>query len=236
MKITVYDCVTPDALTAKYGPTGNHVIRWISPHLAGAQFQNTHLPGGDPLPLPGETDGIIISGSEKGVYDDTPWMQPLRDNLLAHRAHGTPIFGICFGHQIMADVFGGKAEKAGHSFAAGARSFDMNGEEIPAYVAHQDQVTQVPPNARVTASAPYCPAAALAYDFPAMSVQFHPEYDAGFAADLLAMFGDKLMTPAEIEEAQTTIDGSVPQDLYAEKTARFFTRYLGNAPRVSPKL
>ena len=120
MKITVLDCVSPDRLTEKYGPTGNHVIRWLSPALPEATIDTVHVAGGVPAPKPGEVDGIVISGSEKGVYDDTPWMAPLRAILEEYREAGTPVFGICFGHQIMADVWGGKAEKADKGFITGA--------------------------------------------------------------------------------------------------------------------
>ncbi len=226
MKIAVYDCVAGDALTEKYGPTGDHVVRWIAPHLPEAAFVPVHVAGPDAPSAPGAVDGVIISGSEKGVYDVTAWMQPLRDNLQAHRNHGTPLFGICFGHQLMADVFGGRAEKADHVFAAGSRRFDMGGAATPAYVAHQDQVTRIPPGAEVVASAPYCPAAALAYDFPALSVQFHPEYDAQFAEDLLDMFGNELMDAADMEAARSTITGEVSADLYAAEVAAFFRAHL----------
>jgi len=229
MRIALYDCVAGDALTEKYGPTGDHVVRWIAPHLPEAEFVSVHVAVDVTPPAPGTVDGIIISGSEKGVYDETSWMQPLRENLLAHRDHGTAIFGICFGHQLMADVFGGKAEKAGHPFAAGARPFEIGGAQVLAYVAHQDQVTQVPPSARVTAAAPYCPAAGLAYDFPALSVQFHPEYDAQFAEDLLDMFGHELMEPDQIAEARATIDGQVSRDLYTAEAVAFFRAHAGRA-------
>lgn len=222
MKITVYDCVKGDALTEKYGPTGDHTIRWLRPHLPEASFEVAHVAADMPAPGPGETDGIIISGSEKGVYDTPPWMQPLRQNLAAHRAHGTPMFGICFGHQLMADIFGGKAKKVDQGFITGARRFEIEGRETPAYVAHQDQVTEAPPSAKVTASAAYCPVAALDYDFPALSVQFHPEYDAGFTRDLIDMFGDQLMSAEEIDASLASIKGDVSRDLYAQKVAAFF--------------
>jgi len=228
MKIAVYDCVAGDALTEKYGPVGSHLVTWIKPHLPEAEWLEVHVAIGADLPRPGAVDGIIVSGSEKGVYDDTPWMQPLRENLIEMRAHSTPIFGICFGHQIMADTFGGKAEKVDQGFVTGARVFDMDGQAVPAHVAHQDQVTKVPPDARVIASAPYCPAAALSYDFPAMSVQFHPEYKAEFTRDLIDMFGAKLMTEAEIAQAQASLKGDVPEDLYLEKVAAFFRAHIRN--------
>lgn len=222
MKITVLDCVSPDRLTEKYGPTGNHVIRWLSPALPEATIDTVHVAGGVPAPKPGEVDGIVISGSEKGVYDDTPWMAPLRAILEEYRVAGTPVFGICFGHQIMADVWGGKAEKADKGFITGAREFESPAGPVSAYVAHQDQVTDVPPNAQVVAGSDYCPVAALAYDFPAFSVQFHPEYNRGFTEDLIDMFGDQLMNADQIAEAKSTLDADVPAGLFGAQTAAFF--------------
>lgn len=228
MKIKVLDCVSPDRSTEKYGPTGNHVIRWLSPALPEATIETIHVAGGVPAPKPGEVDGIVISGSEKGVYNDTPWMAPLRAMLEEYREAGTPVFGICFGHQIMADVWGGKAEKADKGFITGAREFASSAGPVSAYVAHQDQVTDVPPNAQVVAGSDYCPVAALAYDFPAFSVQFHPEYNRGFTEDLIDMFGDQLMTKDQITEAKSTLDADVPDGLFGAQVAAFFR---GNIPR-----
>lgn len=226
MRLAVYDCVTGDKLTEKYGRTSGQIIRWIEGHLPEATFIPVHIAGGEAPPDPDKIDGVIISGSEKGVYDDTPWMKPLRANLNILRAAGIPMFGICFGHQIMADVFGGKAEKADKGFITGSRQFVSDGEELPAYLAHQDQVIEAPPEARVTASAPHCPIGALEYDFPALSVQFHPEYDAGFTRDLIDMFGDMLMSPKQLEAARATVPADVPQDLYCQEVAAFFRTHI----------
>ncbi|MGB0507173.1 MAG: type 1 glutamine amidotransferase [Pikeienuella sp.] len=220
--LAILDCVSPDALTAKYGPCGGVVADWLSPHLPDAALVRFDLPGGDVLPIADAFDGYVISGSEKGVYDETPWMEPLRQFLLDVKAAGKPVFGICFGHQIMADVYGGKAEKVDKGFIAGAQSFDLAGQPIKAHVAHQDQVTVTPPNAHITASAPYCPVAALAYDFPALSVQFHPEYRDYFVGDLIDMFGDEMMTAEQIVESKTSLTGDVPVDLFGTEVAAFF--------------
>lgn len=232
MRIVVYDCVTGDALTEKYGRTGAAMIDWIAPHLPEADLSWIHIAGGVAPPDPGTLDGVIVSGSEKGVYDDVPWMAPLRANLLALKTAGKAVYGICFGHQIMADVYGGRAEKAAGGFVTGARAFDTGRETVEAYVAHQDQVTLVPPGATVTASASYCPVAALAYDFPAMSVQFHPEYDAAFTRDLIDMFGPGLMPPDALAAARASLPGKVPPDLCCAEIAAFFRRHAGRADRI----
>ncbi len=225
MRIVVYDCVTGDELTEKYGRTGPLVIRWIENDLPEANFSWVHVAGNATLPEPDAADGIIISGSEKGVYDDTEWMQPLRDNLQKMRAAGVPMFGICFGHQIMADVFGGRAEKSDKGFVTGSREFNDRGMNINAFLAHQDQVHEVPPGAQVIASAEHCPVAALSYDFPALSVQFHPEYNRQFATDLIDLFGAELMTEDQLQSARDSLSADVEHDLWRADVAEFFRKY-----------
>ncbi|MEM7256183.1 MAG: type 1 glutamine amidotransferase [Pseudomonadota bacterium] len=225
MRIAVYDCVTGDALTEKYGRTGPQVIDWIESYLPEASFSWVHIAGNAAPPTPAEVDGIIISGSEKGVYDNTEWMQPLRDNLQQMRTAGVAMFGICFGHQIMADVFGGKAEKSDQGFVTGSRRFNDRGTPTNAFLAHQDQVHEVPPGAQVIASAPHCPVAALAYDFPALSVQFHPEYNRQFATDLIDMFGAELMPDDQLQAARDSLSADVADDLWCKDVAEFFREH-----------
>nr|WP_281403159.1 type 1 glutamine amidotransferase [Sulfitobacter aestuariivivens] len=180
---------------------------------------------GDPLPGPEDYDGYVLSGSDKGVYDDTPWMQPLRNWLIETKSAGKPIFGVCFGHQIMADVFGGKAEKVGAP-EIGVRAFDIEGKTVTGHVWHQDQVTKVPPDAHVIGSADYCPVAALAYDFPAMSVQFHPEYTPDYVSTFLRRSKGDVLSDYDTDKAVAEFDASdVSADLFAQQAASFFRAY-----------
>lgn len=229
MQIVVYDCVTGDALTEKYGPTGALLVKWIEGYLPEARFSSLHIAGNQAPPPPENVDGIIISGSEKGVYDETPWMAPLRENLQLMRSAGVPMFGICFGHQIMADVFGGKAIKANAGFVAGSKTFSDRGRNISAYLAHRDQVVEIPPKAQVIASAAHCPVAALSYDFPAMSVQFHPEYNREFASDLIDLFGEELMSEDQLRAARASLSAEVPDALWCAEVADFFRQHIGSA-------
>ena len=71
---------------------------------------------GDIPKRPDEADGWLITGSKYGVYEDHPWIAPLKAFIRDVYAADLPLVGICFGHQLIAEALGGKAE---NSTAAG---------------------------------------------------------------------------------------------------------------------
>lgn len=223
MKIAVLDlCVWLEEYQHDQERFGDLLAKWAGRDLPEATFTVIYVVDGDLLPAVDDYDGYVISGSDVGVYDDTPWMAPLRAWLLEARAAQKPVFGVCFGHQIMADVFGGKAEKVGPP-EVGVRTFDIGGEAVTGHVWHQDQVTQVPPGARVIGSADYCPVAALSYDFPAMSVQFHPEYAPDYVSTFLRRSRGQVLSEEETDKAVAQFDASdVSADLFAKQAGDFF--------------
>lgn len=224
MRIAVLD------LTAQSSPlfdgvprAGEEIKHWLRHGKAGFSIEIVDIAHGADMPLPDQFDGYVIGGSEFGVYDDTPWMRPLRRFLKAARAVEKPLFGICFGHQIMADTFGGKAEKSALGYQIGTREFQKDDRRFQANVWHQDQVTKVPPGARVVCRADYCPVGALTYDFPAMSVQFHPEYTSARLRQLFALGRDRFINAADADAAIASFENtSVDPALMAADTGRFF--------------
>lgn len=227
MRIAVLDLSywPPEYMTG-HPRFGAELARWLARGVPEAALPVIDLAEGEPLPRVTDHDGFVISGSDKGVYDDAPWMQPLRVFLTQARAAGKPLLGICFGHQIMADVFGGKAEKVGPP-EVGVRRYDIEGASVCAHAWHQDQVTQVPPEARVIAIADYCPVAGLAYDFPALSVQFHPEYEAHYMGGFLSRSRGAVLGAAQTDAALAEIAaGGVAPDLFAAQAGAFFRAAL----------
>ena len=229
MRIAVLD-VTGHPLPLLKGlpRVGEQIISWLSPALPDCVFRWYDIEeNGEDLPNLGAFDGVILSGSEHGVYDATPWNGPVRTLLLNCKAAGKPVFGICFGHQMMADTFGGHAEKAKFGVVVGARKFDFGEVSHDAHVWHKDQVTIVPPGAVITARAPYCPVGALEYDFPAASVQFHPEYSEFQLCEIFTRARNHFLTGAEVDGAIESFSKTdVKSDLMAQETATFFRKYL----------
>jgi GMP synthase-like glutamine amidotransferase len=64
-------------------------------------------------------DGIIISGSPHSVYEDEKWIRDLEAFAREVTDSATPVFGICFGHQLLARALGGVVEQAEGGWGVG---------------------------------------------------------------------------------------------------------------------
>lgn len=151
--------------------------------------------------LPSSPDGCdawLVTGSKHGVYDDLPWLPSLKGFLRAARTAGVPLIGICFGHQLFAEAFGGRAEKFDGGWGCGVHAYRIDeaapwmhgaGDGFVMHAMHQDQVTALPNDATVLASSTFCPNAMVAYGdvtMPdAVSIQPHPEFTNTYAEGLL---------------------------------------------------
>ena len=180
---------------------------------------------------PGAHDAYLVTGSSAGVYEDLPWIADLTTFL--RRAKGrAKLVGICFGHQVMAQAFGGHVEKSAKGWGAGLMSYpivarqtwmdDVSLVAVPA--SHQDQVVLQPPRTEVIASSLFTPYAALAWtDQPAISFQFHPEFSPDFAKALIEQRYDRVPDP---DAAIASLDA--PND--NERVGRWIGRFL-SAPK-----
>ena len=178
---------------------------------------------------PGENDAYVITGSSAGVYDPLPWIEPLKAFLRAARGE-TPLVGVCFGHQVMAEAFGGKVEKSAKGWGVGLQAYAV-AERAPwmdeaAQVAvpgsHQDQVVELPPTARVLAGSAFTPYGILAYeDARAISMQFHPEFTPDYAKALIEARRGTRYTDPQADAAIASLDGPNDRARMADWIGRF---------------
>jgi GMP synthase-like glutamine amidotransferase len=195
----------PQALQPEFGRYGGMFRDLLGP---GHDYVTYDVQAGDLPADPGECDAYIVTGSSAGVYDDLPWIAPLKAFLV--QARGQPLVGVCFGHQVMAEAFGGKVLKSDKGWGVGLQAYEvaapqpwMDGVPVVAVPgSHQDQVVEIPPGARAVAGSAFTPAGILVYDDqPAISMQFHPEFDPAYAAALIeARRGDRF-TDAQADAA-----------------------------------
>jgi len=184
-----------------------------------------------------ECDGWLITGSRHGVYENLPWMLDLQDFIRSLHEARIPLVGICFGHQIIAKALGGEVVKSDKGWGVGVHAYDIDepqpwmeasSKNIRIYAFHQDQVTTLPPQAKVYSSSAFCPYAGLTYGDSIISMQAHPEFEEEYELALLNLYGGELV-PAEIADA--ALDGirdageKADTQILAEWIVGFFTDY-----------
>ena len=174
---------------------------------------------------PQSADGWLITGSRFGAYEDHDWIPPLEEFLRETFAAGLPIFGVCFGHQILAQALGGKVEKFPGGWSVGPAAYDSTLLGRQTMIAwHQDQVTERPKMAEVIGSSDFCENAILAYGDQALTIQPHPEFTADFMGDLLEARGG--MLPEHIRNrAAATKDEPLTRSSFADTVEAFFKQH-----------
>lgn len=165
-----------------------------------------------------EVQAYVITGSAAGVYDDLPWIAPLGGFLNAVKGR-VPLVGVCFGHQMMAEAFGGKVIKSPKGWGVGLNRYmverhadwmdEADSMAVPG--SHQDQVVELPKGAEVLAGSDFCPYGLLEYpDLKAMSVQLHPEFSPPYAQALIEARRGTRYTDAQADTAIASLN--LPND------------------------
>lgn len=121
---------------------------------------------------------IILSGGPASVYADNA---PKFDDAILQL--GIPVFGICYGFQVMAKALGGEVTKTGKSefgrtalSAKESKLFNNVPHSQLVWMSHGDAVTKAPDNFLVCATTSDTPVAAFENESGQLAgVQYHPE-------------------------------------------------------------
>lgn len=140
-------------------------------------------------------DGIFLSGSPHGAYDDIPFIQREHALIQDAAARGMPMLGICFGSQILASALCGRDQVFRRStceigyktlpVSAAARDDPVCGalgQGVHMFVWHNDEVRAGHPDMTILAQSDDCPNQIWRFrDQHAWGIQGHPEITAGQA-------------------------------------------------------
>ena len=125
-----------------------------------------------------EPKGIIFSGGPSSVYKSDA---PIPDKGIFHMK--IPLLGICYGHQLIVNQFGGKVKRANKEYGSSMLTIVNDndllggiGESIRAWMSHGDEAEQVPTGFEIIGHTESAQAAAIGNKSDSIfGIQFHPE-------------------------------------------------------------
>lgn len=134
--------------------------------------------------------GVVVTGSPAMVTERHDWSERAAAWLREAAGDGLPVFGICFGHQLLAHALGGRVgdhprgremgtvEVALLPAADGDPLFGAMPARFAAHATHLQTVLEPPPGGVVLARSAHDGCQAFRWGERAWGVQFHPEFSA----------------------------------------------------------
>jgi GMP synthase (glutamine-hydrolysing) len=191
----------PDALRTRFGGFAD----WFraAMRVDPAQMRIVRVDAGEALPAPATVAAAVITGSAAMVTERAPWSEQTAGWIRDAMDVETPLFGVCYGHQLMAHALGGTAgwlpagreigtESITRLSSDGASGLRELPSSFPAQTTHRQSVLEPPPGAEVMARSQRDPHQLLRYAPNAMSSQFHPEFTPDFMRAYIEVRADTL--------------------------------------------
>ncbi|MEH0835316.1 glutamine amidotransferase [Pectobacterium cacticida] len=178
----------PQGIAAQVGQQGE----WFSDAVQGKTqpVQVVRPDLGEPLPPFDAVAAVIITGSWSMVTDRLEWSEYTAGWLREAFHADVPLFGVCYGHQLLADALGGKVGDNPNGKEVGVQVVTTNDAaaqdpllrdfppQFGAYLTHQQSVLEAPEGAQVLASSQMDGCQIIRYSDKVLTVQFHPEFNA----------------------------------------------------------
>ena len=182
----------------------------------GCQFDILHVHRGAKLPESAAGyDAVMMTGSPLSVTRPEPWMERAAEFMVGAAAHGVPVLGVCFGHQLLAYAHGARVVRnhQGREIGTVEVALSEAGREDPLFhglperftvqATHEDIVEQPPAGTTVLAGNANTAVQALAFGPLIRGVQFHPEVQPEAMRALILARAEKL-------EVEATARGHAP--------------------------
>lgn len=163
--------------------------RWLTDAGCTLEIARPYL--GEELPSLTSYDAVLVLGGEMGANDDdtVAWLAPLKQGIREAVDAGTPLLGICLGHQLIGAALGGRVTKNPHGQTVGLQPLGWtDAADEDAWVGghsgaersihwNGDVVVDLPDGAVVLARSPDGEVQVARFGPVAWGIQAHPEVD-----------------------------------------------------------
>jgi GMP synthase-like glutamine amidotransferase len=191
-------------------------------------------------------DAVLLTGSRADAFSDEDWVVALRRHVEGLLRQGTPLLGVCFGHQLIAHCLGARVQRAPQGWGSGRMVYDWHAphllpadgqgprSQVALLASHQDQVLSLPRGATLLASSEHCPVAGYVLGTQALCLQPHPEFDARYSAYLLGKRREQ-MGEAKHAERLHSLQQAHDGPLMAALMVRFIAQGHSGAGGAGPR-
>lgn len=220
----------PQQLNGRFGSYGQMFRDLLGPVY---DYRSFDVKRGELPTAATQCEAYLITGSAAGVYDGEEWIARLK-GFVQEASGRAPMIGVCFGHQLMAEAFGGQVVKSPKGWGIGLHTYQVRRREpwmdaspsVTVPVSHQDQVVALPADAQVLAGSEFTPYGVVAYpERRAICVQFHPEFAPEYAQALIDLRRGTVFSEPLAAAALASLRG--PND--RERVAEWFKGFLRSA-------
>ncbi|NBA93918.1 amidotransferase [Pseudomonas sp. R5(2019)] len=227
------DVLRPE-LVEQYQGYGRMFEQLFARQPIAAEFSTYNVMSGDYPADDLKFDAYLVTGSKADSFGSDPWIQTLKTYLLKRYELGDKLIGVCFGHQLLALLLGGKTERAIQGWGVGTHRYTLAEqtpwmtpavEDLTLLISHQDQVTALPANATVIASSDFCQYAAYHINHQVLCFQGHPEFIHDYSRALLDLRQQHLG-----EQVYQKGVASLDQQHHGVTVAEWMMRFVAHKP------
>lgn len=179
-------------------------------------------------------DGYVVTGSPASANSKEAWVLSAIKVVQDIVALKKPIFGACFGHQLIAHALGSAVVDNPQGWVLGTATTnwvnspawmqdasDQAAQQWAMYAAHAEQVSTLPEGATLLCQNKQCAIGGFAIGNTVFTTQYHPEMTDEFIEALVVEIKDTV-GPEVAQQASDSLATKSDRALFAEWMARFF--------------